>query len=502
MSQNKYKQPPSPYAAQNPFRDRDYVPHAPPRFAEVRARLPGPVLPQFPEWVAMYWRAWELAVSHMRPPGAQSGLVSRFIDPMSNGRLRMWDCAFMVQFGLYGRRICPCISMLDNFYAKQHDDGFICREIDVETGEDFFYPFDPNSTGPNMLAWAEWRHYRLTGEEERLQQVFWPLLAYHEWMRANRTWQNGLYWATGMSSGMDNQPRVPDSNTHHRHWAWVDASMQAALNCDILEKMATQVGEAEIAQQMNQERMHLSEQINHVMWQEETQFYYDVGANGRFSRVKSIGAYWGLLAKDLAPENRRQAFVQHLRDNWSFNLPHRIPSQSADSEGYNHDTGNYWRGAVWSPTNFMVLNGLQMTGHHKLAHAIGRNHVENVSSVFLETGTFWENYAPETAAPGKPAKPDYIGATGLTPISILLEAVIGISVDWPQRRVTWNRYLQTEGGYGVRSYPLGQEGTMSLFGDANQVIVETDTPFTITIRDAAESLQVAIPAGETTLDLS
>ena len=99
---------------------------------------------------------------------------------------------------------------LDNFYAKQHEDGAICREINTIDGTDCFSPFDPDGTGPNILAWAEWRHYRISGDENRLPEIFWPLLAYHRWVRANRSWPSGLYWATGLSSGMDNQPRVPE----------------------------------------------------------------------------------------------------------------------------------------------------------------------------------------------------------------------------------------------------------------------------------------------------
>ena len=73
----------------------------------------------------------------------------------------------------------------------------------------------------------------------------------------------------------------------------------------------------------------------------------------------------------------------------------------------------------------MVLKGLRANGRHMLAHEIAMNHLENVGRVYDRTGTFWENYEPETAAPGHPAKADYVGWTGLSPISILLEDVVG-----------------------------------------------------------------------------
>ena len=501
MPQSSYRRPPDPFVEKNAFRQQAYRAQRIPALATVKDRLPEPVLPDQAEWCEMYWRAWESAWSHLRRARTDSGFVANFIDPAFNENIFVEDGAFMALFGLYGRRLFDFMGTLDNFYAKQHDDGFICREIDAEDGRDLFYPFDPNGAGPNILAWAEWRYYRATGDDGRLARVFWPLMALHRWFRDHRTWPGGLYWATGLSSGMDNQPRVPDSMTYHRHWSWVDASAQAVVNGRFLEQMAAVLSEPELAAELAAERARLIALINEQMWSEEAQFYQDIAPNGRFSPVKSIGAYWTLLDKDLVPEERLTPFIQHLRDNWAFNVPHRIPSQSADSEGYNAQTGHYWRGAVWPSSNYMVLKGLRTAGQHTLAHEIAVNHVQNVCETYLHTDTFWENYAPETAAPGDPAKPDFVGRTGLTPIAILFEDVIGLSVDWPLRRVSWDRRLDTDGRYGVRNYPLGSEGTATFLGDRAVVTVTTDVPFTLTIRDKEQSLQAAVPAGTAEIDL-
>ncbi|HEX6383621.1 MAG TPA: trehalase family glycosidase [Anaerolineae bacterium] len=502
MSYVTYQCPLEPLVSKNSFREQVYQYHSILSFLEAREQLPVPVLPGRPHWVEMYWRAWELAWSHLRRPRAGTGLIANYIDCAMNDHIFMWDSAFMVQFGLYGRRAFNFMETLDNFYARQHDDGFICREINPVDGSDFFYPFDPNATGPNILAWSEWRYFRLTGDDSRLPRIFWPLLAFHRWFRANRTWPSGLYWATGLSSAMNNQPRVPDSNCHHRHWSWVDATLQASLNCLVLAQMATLLNEEELARELNAERTRLLHLVNTHMWNSEANFYQDISPDGQFSRIKSIAAYWALLDRDMVSEKQLEPFVRHLRENWAFKLPHRIPSQSADSEGYNAETGHYWRGGVWPATNFMVLKGLRAVGQHDLAHHIAVNHLDNVYTVFRQTDTFWENYAPETAASGNPARSDFVGCTGLTPISILLEDAIGLNVEWPHRRVTWDRRLDTEEEYGVCNYPLGLEGKMDLRGDRAKVVVETNVPFTLIIRDKEQTLQTAIPAGTIEIELS
>ncbi|MDX1689008.1 MAG: trehalase family glycosidase [Candidatus Promineifilaceae bacterium] len=501
MSDATFSYPTSPLVAKNPFRRRNYERQSLLPFAEARSLLPEPVLPSRPEWVEMYWRAWELAWLHLRRPHAGSGFVADFIGSATDDHIHLWDSSFMVQFGVYGRRAFNFMGTLDNFYAKQHEDGQICREIDVDEGSDFFSPFDPNGAGPNVLAWAEWRVFRHTNDEERIGQIIWPLLALHNWYQAHRTWPSGLYWATGLSSGMPNQPRVPDSRFHHRHWTWVDANMQASLSCQMLAQMAAAVDEAQKhAKKLVGERAFLLRDANAHLWNDKSEFYHDVDPAGNFSAEKSIGAYWALLDKDMVPQERLTPFVRHLHETTAFNRPHRVPSLSSDSPGYDKE-GNGWCGGVWSPTNYMVLKGLRRHGRHKLAHQIALNHLNNVCQIFQRSNTFWEHYTPEQAAPGTEACSDFVGWSGLTPISILLEDVIGLSVDWPLRRVTWDRRLESASAYGVRNYPLGAEGKMDITGNGEAVEVVTNVPFTLTVREREETLQTAITAGAHTIEL-
>jgi hypothetical protein len=502
MSEPSLVGPAEPLAIQNSFRQKIISEQRIPSYLDIKDHLPVPVLPEHPGWVEMYWQAWETAWSNLLSPGPNSGLVAQFIGSPYDNSIHLWNSCFDVSFGLYARCHFDLMGTLDNFYARQHDDGFIARTIDTCDKIDVFYPFDPNSTGPNILAWAEWNYYRKTGDDSRLPKIFGPLMAFHRWFRANRTWRDGSYWATGLSSGMHNQPRVPDSTHHHRHWAWVDSTAQAALNCHLLGKMAAHLGEEGFITELSQEHVRLVRLINASMWNEDSAFYQDIDRDGRFSTVKSIGAYWALLDAEIVPEHRLTPFTGQLRESWAFNLPHRVPSQSADSDGYNAETGNQWRGAVWAPTNYMVVKGLRHRGLDGLAHEIAHNHLRNVEKVFQRTGKFWENYAPETAAPGEPSKPDFVGWIGLTPVAMLLEDVIGLNVDWPQKRIVWDRRLKTSGDWGIRHYPLGEEGCLHLVGNKDRVVVNTDAPFTLEIRESGENILVAVPAGTTEIDLS
>ncbi len=499
-----YPQAPSSFAEKNPFRGRMYDPQEIRPFAEIKGSLPAPILPDHPTWERMYWQAWEMFWGNINQPSVESSLIAPYVGPLVGNGLNLWSTAFVAQIGHYARRIVPLIRSLDNFYFSQHDDGFICRQIDTR-GNDCFHLHDPNGAAPNLLTWAEWRYYRVTGSDERLKAAFWPLMAYHQWLKKNRTWPNGLYWATGMSSGMSNQTRMRDqveeSMYHHCHWSWVDVNMQAVLDTWILSQTAVILDEDELADSLSQEYHHLLQEINARMWNEVTGFYQDIDPAGNFSPVKSIGAYWAMLVQGMVSKDRLTRFIKHLYEPDSFKRPHRVPSQSADSPGYDADSGAHWRGGVWSPTNYMLLKGLRANGRHMLAHQIAMNHLDNVGRIFERTGTFWENYGPEAAAPGQPAEPDFVGWSGLSPISILLEDVIGINVDWPQRRVTWDRRYETDAFFGVRNYPIGEDEQMDLIGDRETITIKTTVPLTLVIQDEEANLQTAVPIGSTEIDL-
>jgi len=448
-----------------------------PGFERTRPLLPEPIWEGHAEAVACYWRAWELAFGNLKQSTRENGFCSNYCDTAFNGNLFMWDSAFVTAFGLYGRRAFDFQKTLDNFYRKQHPDGFICRELSEADGLDCFPRFDPSSTGPNVLAWAEWNHYVKTGDRARLEAVFAPLVAYHQWTRTYRTWPDGSYWTTGWGCGMDNLPRVSagdDVSWSHSRRTWVDATLQARLSARILLQVAALLGRQAEATDLEQELERLGDYANRALWNPATSFYHDRLPDGTHAPVKHIGAYWALLAGCVPPDRLTPAEFKRL---------HRVPALSADDPAFS-PTGGYWCGGVWAPTNYMVLKGLEETGQHELAHVIARNHLDNVVKVYAadearwdgaeqfrqffqlaefkydDHRTLWENYAPDAARPGSHSKPGYVGWTGLPPVAVLFEDVLGLTPDAASGRLTWRvRLLE---GHGVRRYPFGSHGLLDV----------------------------------------
>ncbi|MBQ3128593.1 MAG: glycoside hydrolase [Clostridia bacterium] len=460
-----------------------------PEFSEIKNKFPKPIWDGHDDYLDCYYKAWQIAFSNIRQPKEGTGFVSNYIDAAFNGCIFMWDSAFMLMFGKYAKRIFNFQGTLDNFYSHQHVDGFICRQIEEESGNDVFARHDPSSTGPEVLAWCEWDYFLNFGDKERLSRVYPCLVAYHQWMREHFTWRDGTYFSSGYGCGMDNCPRLEEKYHvcyDHGHMIWVDACMQELNACNILLKMSEVLGRSEFIAELEEERDNLKKVINEKLWDEDTKFYYDLRKDNTFNYVKHIGAFWSLLAR-CVPDDRSEAFIAHLNNENEFKTEHRVPTLSKDHEEYN-PTGGYWCGSVWSPTNYMVLKGLDQYDKSQMAFDIARVHLDAVVSVFRDTGTVFENYAPEKVdgvfKRGSSSMSDFVGWTGLSPISIMFEYVFGIKPNAAENKITWNINLCDR--HGIEKYPFGNDGELTLIcekrnntAETPAVTIESNVPVTV-----------------------
>ncbi|MFN7994747.1 MAG: trehalase family glycosidase [Bryobacteraceae bacterium] len=450
------------------FIKKRYTPAPLPRWESTKDRLPAPAYDDRPDWVSMYWKSWELAFRNFHEPAPASGFVSQFIDAAFNADIFLWDSCFMTMFCNYAHSLVPGIGTLDNFYAKQHLDGEICREIVRNTGIDYSewvnrenralfsrwgkepstskVPYDVLYRGrpaprnnPKLtldalnhpiLAWAEVESYGITGDKARLDLVWEPLVRYYDALQEYLRQGNGLYMTDWAS--MDNSTR----NT----WldgggTGIDISSEMVLFARNLAAIAGIQGHPEKAKRFAAEAERLSGMINEKMWDPERRFYFDLTQDGKRAPVKTIAGFWPLLAK-VASAAQADALADELKNPKTFNRQHRVPTLAADESGYD-PAGGYWTGSVWAPTDTMVIRGLENYGHDALAREIALNHLNNAAQVYERTATIWENYAPDSTAAGKPARPDFAGMSAVGPILYLIEYAVGLRANARDNSLHW-----------------------------------------------------------------
>jgi glycogen debranching enzyme len=443
-----------------------------PTFADSRDKLPQPIVADHPEWERLYWKAWELAFRNLKQPEPASGFVSNFIDPAFNQNTFQWDSCFMVLFANYAEPSFHAIGSLDNFYTKQHPDGFIMREITRATGQDFHFGSPDDFANPPLFSWVEWQSYLMTGDRSRFRDVLPALVKHYRWLQENRRREDGFYWNTGLGSGLDDLRRGPAAD-------WLDTTSQQAQNAYYIAMIADSIGERATAEYFRAENRRLADMVNRRMWDEETGFYYDLRADGTPTRVKTVLGFWPLLARIASPEQAAR-LARRLSDEREFWRPDVVPALAADQDGYTPD-GQYWNGAVWAPTDYMAVKGLQAYGYEDLASRVTARYLANMTQVLETTGTIWENYAPEK--PVGHGVRDMVGWSGVGPIALLIENILGVRGQAADGGVLWRPRLR--GANGVRGLTVGKVRVTLIAGPLSRgkrsLTMTVDHPLTVTV---------------------
>lgn len=470
---------------------------------ELLKAVPHPILPDRPDLVEMYEKCWVLGLKNSEHGTEQNGFVDWYVDAAFDNRIFQWDTCFALAWAKYSQGSLPSISSIDNFYRKQHEDGAISGVIRKKDGTDDQPKDSPWYTRNNLFSWAEWEYYKVTGDASRFERVVPILSDYAKWGMRNRRHDNGHFFWSGWSSGMDNSPRSR-ADKFYPPYSWVDYDANEALAAHFLIKMAEKIGDDKTAREFRQFHDEITKLVNNDMWSEEDRFYWDLDKDGSFMKEKTVASFWPMWGR-VADSRHIEGLIHHLNDSDSFNRPHRVPTLAADNDAY-APSGRYWRGSVWAPTNHMITKGLQANGQHKLARDIVHNHLNNMSAVFQGTDTVWENYAPEFTKPGNPAKSDFVGWTGAGPIAQLIENYIGINIDVPQNKIRWN--LLTTEEVGLENLDFGKS-TLKLVAqkrkkttDPIKIQVDTQHKFELELFDGTDTFTKTVEPNDQTITFS
>jgi hypothetical protein len=218
----------------------------------------------------------------------------------------------------------------------------------------------------------------------------------------------------------------------------------------------------------------------------------------------TIAAYWTLLA-GVASSEQAADLVKELNNPETFGRRNLVPTLAANQEGYD-PLGGYWRGSVWAPTDTMIIQGLEKYGYSDLARRFALNHLELVAHVYETTGTIWENYSPDQVQPGKPAKGDFVGWSGIGPIMYLLEYAIGLRADALHNRLVWR--IEPGGRRGCERFRFNGHVVSLAVGPAvdgskgETLRVQSDSSFELQTYFQGTMKTFAVKAGEQEFDTS
>lgn len=498
-------------------------------FKAVVDELPRPIYDQRPEFVDLYYKAWELAYERI---DTLSGLPAPvYMDEAHmSSRIWIWDTCLMAHFCKYCPSIFPGIESLDNFYGVMlADQTAPLPQVlgNIWCGKNYgkMVPFKiHHADNPPLFAWTEYVYALQTGDRERLEKVFVKNQHLQKWFSlfesfdpdaprpygssqkvALQKFPEGYAW-NGCSSGMDNTPRGRSITGSSRancpdnpDLRWVDALSFQGLSALYMSRIAELLGKEEESKVWKECHQRLKDQLNQLYWDPADSFYYDIFSDGQKCKVKTIASWWPLLA-EMAPAQRGVRMIDYLRNPNEFGGFVATPSLSRSDADFIAD-GGYWRGSVWLPTTYMTLKAVDLAREYDLAREIAyqlMNHMWRTYEDF-EPHTIWECYSPTEYLPARNKKSeivrnDFCGWSALGPISIFLEDLIGIKEANAFTNTLVCEFEETpKGRVGVENYRFG-DVVCSIVVTRSHIRVTSNTPFTL----LADGKEHRVKAGKNT----
>lgn len=467
--------------------------------------LPQVVYPDHPDWVNLYNAAWKMAFGNIEYPDTP-GWKPQLTCMPGMDTLWQWDSCFMTLFARFSNGTLPGMNNLDNLYRLQRQDGYMSMAYTMSTSQ----PAYGERVNPPLLAWAEWMYYQATGDDSRFETVLPKLAAFFDWLKANRTRNTGLYWFEDSgSSGMDNSPRSGylAENLRGSDVCFIDLACQQALSAIHIAKIARHVGQDSPADRFEHEYEQLKVLINRLHWCETKGMYFDLfgrdhpTARCNFLNHKTLAAFWPMVSRVSDMEQVRR-LIEHLLNPEEFWTPHPLPTLSKDDPNFD-PLGGYWLGGVWAPTNYMVTQGMELYGKHHLARDIAIRHIDAMVDVFNDKnyGTIWECYSPMYPQPGTNgynvlSRPDFVGWSGLGPIAMLIEHILGFRFDAANNTIRW--FIADRKPHGLKNIRFNHK-TISCICDGfdektgkHKLTVETTGEVTLVVSRMGHSKEESI----------
>lgn len=231
--------------------------------------------------------------------------------------------------------------------------------------------------------------------------------------------------------------------------------------------------------------------LNKYYWDEKDGFYYDLSEKDTsFVKVRTPTVYWSMLA-EIPDKKQAERLVKYAADPNEFGGKYPWPSVARSDKDYNHEIGDYWRGAVWLPLAYMATKALETYGYYDLAYDNSYKLLSQMSETYrtFEPATVWECYSPSAPRPSERqykdrrelVRHDFCGWSALGPISLFIENVLGFyNIDATKNLVEWHK--KGLGEQGLRNLRFGHVIT-DIVANGQQVCVKSNKPYMLKIND-------------------
>ena len=172
----------------------------------------------------------------------------------------------------------------------------------------------------------------------------------------------------------------------------VDLCSYRALDLECLSRIAHILGDRPSADRLAADYRRLAAAMNRILWSEPAGLYMDELPTGHSTRVAASN-FLPLIA-GIPPAARARRMVRTLRDPRRFWGEWVLPTIPRDDPAFADQ--QYWRGSIWPPMNYLVLQGLRRYGFRRLASELAWKGADMFLADLRRTGMCRENFDSRT----------------------------------------------------------------------------------------------------------
>lgn len=452
------------------------------------------------DFVDLYEKTWAWLQDSWKKGNSKNGFPKTYFNYPQNENINQFESVLATFFLVYSNSQFQSCPSLDLFYSKQEENGAIRGSYSEADGKPVYTEDNPEGIQPPLFSWAEYNLYHKEGNKKRLKEIVVYLEKYFHWVEATFKQENGLYKVPLSATLMETSPRKDAYYT-------VDFNAQQAVNALYMSELGDILNDKEMSFKYKRKYFSLKTRISSLMWNEEDGIYYDIDADEKQIKVKTIAAFWPLLA-EIPNEDRANSLIEHLKDPESFGTDNPFPSLAASEPGFSED-GEGCRGSVYSPFTFMVVKGLEKYARYELARECSIRHLyfmlDTLHPEGDKKGDIYEAYKPNTDGPAKMAsddsfpRPVFLAYTSIATVTLVVENILGLYISLPRKTVDW--IMPTLEIMGIENLSLKRNLITILSNKSSrgwEIRLESEKLyyFTINILDEHKKKTLPIPSGK------
>jgi hypothetical protein len=354
----------------------------------------------------LYWNAFSLIRQCMMKPEGKSSfnyyVFSRepkwgwgYGGQVFHESLTMLAYAFMdPQSAMNSQRI---------YFERQHENGYINYRTGPYLNEEIIHNGEYTSSAP-WLNYINYEIYKVTGDKKFLSEAYESGKKFYYWYTSRRdSNKNGLASWGGhaeLESVRDARVAVWDKVGWASNFEGPDVNSMLVMEEKSLAAIAGILGYKNESVEWEQKSLMRSALINKYLWDDSTQFYYNVNKNDHsftFKKkndllIKEIIGFLPLWA-GISDKEQTDQLMKSLLNKKEFWRNFGIPTLSAKEDYYNPI--GYWNGPIWVPWQYLIFRGLLDYGFKAEAKELSEKVANNIIHQLKTDHYFWEFYSAD-----------------------------------------------------------------------------------------------------------